>query len=325
MRTIIYGAGGIGGVIGAQLFKADHEVVLIARGPHLEKMRHDGMHYETPHGSETLPLEAVGHPSEIAFRDDDVVLLTMKAQHTLDALNTLRDVAGDNIPVVCGQNGVANERMALRRFRHVYGMLIYLPSTFLEPGTIQTNSAKTIGILDTGLFPSGIDARVETLMDMLESANFSARPTADIMRWKYGKLLINLGNALNALCPRNDEANPIRALIRDECHACFDAAGIDYTAEDEITARRGDLMKSDKINGVGRQGDSSWQGLIRGNRDIEADYLNGEVIMLGRIHGVPTPANELLLRLANGMARDGTPPQSLSARDILAQIEEAAS
>ncbi len=321
MRIIIYGAGGIGGVTGAQLFKADHDVVLIARGPHLEKVQRNGLRYETPHGSESLPIAAVGHPSEIDFRDGDVVLLTMKAQHTLDALNTLRDQAGDDIPVICGQNGVANERMALRRFRNVYGMLVYLPSTFLEPGIIQTNSAKTIGVLDSGVFPSGTDACIGTVMAMLESANFSARPVADIMRWKYGKLLINLGNALNALCPRNDEAKPVRALLRAECQACFAAAGIDYTEEDEITARRGDLMKSRKVNGVGRQGDSSWQGLMRGNRDIEADYLNGEIVMLGRSHGVPTPANELVRRLANKMAREGTPPQSLSATDLLSQIE----
>ena len=323
MRVIIYGAGGIGGVIGAQLFKADQEVVLIARGPHLEKVQKDGLHYETPNGTDILPLTAVGHPSEIDFRDDDVVLLTMKAQHTLDALDTLRAVAGENIPVICGQNGVANERMALRRFRHVYGMLIYLPSTFLEPGTIQTTSAKTIGVLDTGVFPNGVDDRVETLMAMLKEANFSARPTADIMRWKYGKLMINLGNALNALAPRNDEANPVRELLRAECRAVYAAAGIAYTEEDEITARRGDLMKAGKINGVGRQGDSSWQGLMRGNRDIEADYLNGEIIMLGRLHGVPTPANEVVLRLANRMAREGIAPQSMSAVDLLHQIEEA--
>ena len=323
MRVIIYGAGGIGGVIGAQLYKADQEVVLIARGPHLEKVQKDGLHYETPNGTDILPLTAVGHPSEIDFRDDDVVLLTMKAQHTLDALDTLRAVAGENIPVICGQNGVANERMALRRFRHVFGMLIYLPSTFLEPGTIQTTSAKTIGVLDTGVFPNGVDDRVETLMAMLQEANFSARPTADIMRWKYGKLMINLGNALNALAPRNDEANPVRELLRAECRAVYAAAGIAYTEEDEITARRGDLMKAGKINGVGRQGDSSWQGLMRGNRDIEADYLNGEIIMLGRLHGVPTPANEVVLRLANRMAREGIAPQSMSAVDLLHQIEEA--
>ena len=323
MRFIIYGAGGIGGVIGAQLFKADQEVVLIARGPHLEKVQKDGLRYETPNGTDILPLTAVGHPSEIDFRDDDVVLLTMKAQHTLAALDTMRAVAGENIPVICGQNGVANERMALRRFRHVYGMLIYLPSTFLEPGTIQTTSAKTIGVLDTGVFPNGVDDRVETLMAMLKEANFSARPTADIMRWKYGKLMINLGNALNALAPRNDEANPVRELLRAECRAVYAAAGIAYTEEDEITARRGDLMKAGKINGVGRQGDSSWQGLMRGNRDIEADYLNGEIIMLGRLHGVPTPANEVVLRLANRMAREGIAPQSMSAVDLLHQIEEA--
>ncbi len=321
MRIIIYGAGGIGGVIGAQLFKAGHDVVLIARGPHLKAMQSNGMRYETPHGSETLPVTTVGHPSEIDFQQDDVVLLTMKAQHTLDALDTLRKVAGDTVPVICGQNGVANEPMALRRFQHVYGMLIYLPSTFLEPGVIQTNSAKTIGVLDTGCFPHGTDDRVETLMATLEDANFSARPTADIMRWKYGKLIINLGNALNALCPRDDDAKPVRALLRAEGKACLEAAGIAYTDEDEITARRGDLMKSGKINGVGRQGDSSWQGLMRGNRDIEADFLNGEIVLLGRTHGIPTPANELLQRLANQMAQEGTAPQSMSAVDLLAQIE----
>ena len=323
MRIIVYGAGGIGGVIGAQLFKTDQEVVLIARGPHLKSIQKDGLRYETPNGTDTLPLTAVGHPSEIAFRDDDVVLLTMKAQHTLDALDTLRDVAGDNIPVVSGQNGVANERAALRRFRSVYGMLIYLPSTFLKPGIIQTTSAKTIGILDTGVFPKGIDDRVKKLMAMLENANFSARPTADIMRWKYGKLLINLGNALNALAPRNDEANPVRELLRAECRAVYKAAGIAYTEENEITERRGDLMKAGKINGVGRKGDSSWQGLMRGNRDIEADYLNGEIIMLGRLHNVLTPANEVVLRLANRMAREGIKPQSMTATDLLRQIEEA--
>ena len=160
-------------------------------------------------------------------------------------------------------------------------------------------------------------------MAMLKEANFSARPTADIMRWKYGKLMINLGNALNALAPRNDEANPVRELLRAECRAVYAAAGIAYTEEDEITARRGELMKAGKINGVGRQRDSSWQGLMRGNRDIEADYLNGEIIMLGRLHGVPTPANEVVLRLANRMAREGIAPQSMSAVDLLHQIEEA--
>ena len=62
---------------------------------------------------------------------------------------------------------------------------------------------------------------------------------------------------------------------------------------------------------------------MRGNRDIEADYLYGEINMLGRLHNVLTPANEVVLRLANRMAREGIKPQSMTATDLLRQIEEA--
>ncbi len=56
MRFIIYGAGGIGGVIGAELFKAGHDVVLIARGAHLAALQAGGMTYQTPHKTEVLGI-----------------------------------------------------------------------------------------------------------------------------------------------------------------------------------------------------------------------------------------------------------------------------
>ena len=89
MRFIIYGAGGIGGVIGAELFQADHSVALIARGPHLAAIRENGLVYENPHGTHRLNIPAFGHPSEISFAENDVVILTMKSQHTLGALDDL--------------------------------------------------------------------------------------------------------------------------------------------------------------------------------------------------------------------------------------------
>ena len=116
MRFIIYGAGAIGGVIGARLHAHGHEVILIARGAHLTAIRERGLTLIAPDERTTLPLPAVGHPREIAFRDDDVVLLAMKTQDTPAALDALSGCAED-VPVVCAQNGVANERMAARRFR----------------------------------------------------------------------------------------------------------------------------------------------------------------------------------------------------------------
>ena len=117
MRIIIDGAGGIGGVIGAQLFQGGVETILIARGDHFRAIQNQGLLYRTPHGDTTLPIQAVDHPSKIDFRPDDAVILTMKSQHTEVALDDLRATAGDEIPVFCCQNGVDNERMAARRFR----------------------------------------------------------------------------------------------------------------------------------------------------------------------------------------------------------------
>ena len=77
-------------------------------GDHFRAIQNNGLHYRTPHGDVTLPIRAVDHPSEIDFRAGDVVILTMKSQHTQVALDDLRAAAGDQIPVFCCQNGVAN-------------------------------------------------------------------------------------------------------------------------------------------------------------------------------------------------------------------------
>ena len=69
-----------------------------------------------------------------------------------------------------------------------------------------------------------------------------------------------------------------------------------------------------------RQGGSSWQSLARGLGSIETDYLTGEIVLLGRLHRVPTPVNDLLQRLANRMAAEGRPPGSVAAEDVLARL-----
>jgi 2-dehydropantoate 2-reductase len=69
-----------------------------------------------------------------------------------------------------------------------------------------------------------------------------------------------------------------------------------------------------------REGGSSWQSLVRGTGSIEADFLNGEIALLGRLHGVPTPANALCQRLANQAAAERRPPGFLTPDEVLAQL-----
>ncbi|MBI3303794.1 MAG: NAD(P)-binding domain-containing protein, partial [Deltaproteobacteria bacterium] len=126
MRYIIYGAGGIGGAIGGRLFHQGHEVVLICRGEHLTTIQRQGLTLKTPTETLQLPIRAVAHPLELSFSNEDVVILTMKSQDTEMALQDLERASGSDVPVVCCQNGVDNERMAARRFARVYGMVVWL-------------------------------------------------------------------------------------------------------------------------------------------------------------------------------------------------------
>ena len=69
-----------------------------------------------------------------------------------------------------------------------------------------------------------------------------------------------------------------------------------------------------------RSGGSSWQSLERRTGAIETDFLNGEIVWLGRLYGVDTPANELIRREAVRLAREGLPPNTVPTRDLLAML-----
>jgi 2-dehydropantoate 2-reductase len=321
MRYIIYGAGAIGGAIGARLFQHGQDVVLIARGAHLQAMLQRGLVVESPVETVTLPISTVGHPSEIRFRDGDVVFLCMKSQHTLQALEDLRKTAGEGVPVICCQNGVSNERSALRRFEHVYAMLVIVPATHLEPGVVQINAKGKSGILEAGIFPAGTDKLVEEVTAALEASSFNARPDPATMRTKYTKLLNNLDNSLQAACDAGEAARDISKLMHDEALACYRAAGIDWVPMEVYRERYTPLLQIAMLHGESRFGGSSWQSIVRGTGSIEADHLNGEIVQLGRLHGVPTPANQVLQGLANELAREGGNPGSVPLDEVRARIE----
>jgi 2-dehydropantoate 2-reductase len=320
MRFVVFGAGAVGGVVGGRLAEHGYEVILIARGKQYAAVRERGLRIESPHAVASVNLPVVVHPMQISWSAGDVVLLTMKTQDTLAALLDLRSVAPSDVPIVCVQNGVENEPTALRWFTNVYGICVMCPTTYLTAGVVQAWSSPTTGILDIGRYPSGGDGGAEAIAAALRASTFSSETRHDIQRWKYGKLLSNLGNAVEAVCGPAARSGAIGSLARREGVACLDAAGIAYVAEAEDAARRGDLLRLQPIAGQVRLGGSSWQSLQRQASSIETDYLNGEVVRLGRLHGVPTPVNQLLQRRAHEMARDGTPPGTITPEEFLSQL-----
>ena len=317
MKYIVYGAGAIGGVIGARLHEIGRDVVLICRGAQLDAIRRDGLTVKTPDGTANFRVPAVAHPSEIAFDPGDVVFLAMKSQDTEGALRDLAAVAPPEVAIVCAQNGVDNERMALRRFAHVYGMLVLMPCTYLEPGVIVNHASGAWGVLDAGRYPSGRDTTIERVCADLTTARFSSLTVPSIMRWKHAKLLGNLNNAFVAACGADARAPDFAAAIRAEALACYAAASIDCASDDEMRERRqASGMQYRPVDGAARDGGSSWQSLARGLPTIETDYLNGEIVMLGRLHGVPTPCNLALQIVANRMAHERHAPGAFPVDEL---------
>lgn len=322
MRFVIYGAGAVGGVVGGRLAEAGHDVILIARGAHLETIRRDGLRIDSPGGSVTVRCPAVSDPSEVDWVGDEVVMLAMKGQDTVPALRTLRAVAPPSVAVVCLQNGVVNEREALRFFDDVYGVTVMAPTGHLEPGVVQAWADPIAAILDIGRYPHGADDRARAVADAISGARMVSEARDDIMAWKHRKLIMNLGNSVQALFGHDPDAAPIATAARAEARTVFDAAGVDVVSGETDRERRGDLLQVGAIGGIEqRPGGSTWQSLARGQGSAETDYLNGEIALLGRLHGVPTPCNAQLQRWMARAVDTGAEVASHDPAEFLAELE----
>ncbi|WP_421734244.1 ketopantoate reductase family protein [Cellulomonas sp.] len=330
MRHIIVGTGAVGGVIGGLLSSVGTDVVLVARGPQLVALRATGLEVTTAAGTVRVRPAVAAGPDEVDLRPDDVLVLAVKSQDTADALDAWADrpvagggTAAERLAVVCAQNGVDNERAALRRFAHVIAMCVWLPATYLEPGRVSAGGTPVPGVLTVGhAAPPPADGAVALTAyarDLVD-AGFRAPVATDVMAWKYTKLLTNLANAVEALCGplRDDDARELAARADAEGRAVLRSAGV-VALDDAVhdAARAG--FRVEALAGQERGGGSSWQSLARGTGSIESDYLNGEIVLLGRLHGVPTPVNSILQRRARQAAAAGARPGATTAAELLAE------
>jgi 2-dehydropantoate 2-reductase len=174
-------------------------------------------------------------------------------------------------------------------------------------------------ILDIGRWPGGTDGIDDAVAAAFTSAGFESVARPDIPRWKYAKLLLNLTNPIDALCPRDDAFDDLSRRARQEGEAVLDAAGIPYVSHAEDRERRGDILRIVPIDARTRPGASTWQSLARG-LPVEVDHLNGEIVLLGRLHGVAAPVNELLQAATHQAVAARTAPGSIPAADLLARL-----
>ncbi|MEP7200046.1 MAG: 2-dehydropantoate 2-reductase N-terminal domain-containing protein [Chloroflexota bacterium] len=327
MRFIIYGAGGIGCVIGGHLFRAGYEVVLVGNARHVDAINAHGLNLFTGDAEYTLNIPAVKTAPELSpFRADDVVMLCAKAQHTVKCLGQLRNAgAPRTLPILCAQNSIWNEPTATRVFDNVYGVMIMIPAVFMTPGVVFNPIVRCYGVLEIGRYPRGTDALCEMVAEALQRAGFSSHPHADVMQPKAAKCLLNLGNALDAITDERGDGRAFMDAVRAEALQVWQAAGIAWEPREAFQARMkehyGDRRAPPGHENLTKRS-STWQSLARGAGSIEAEQINGDVVMLGRQLGIATPHNALLSRIADEMARAGDAPGKYTTEELTTMVKQ---
>lgn len=322
MRYVIFGAGAVGGLVGARLHQSGHQVQLIARGAHYEAIKHDGLTMLSPNERETFRIPAAPDAGSAGLQAGDVILLCVKAQHSWGALLDIRDAAPHlELPIVCMQNGVASEEMALRLFPEVHAAVVLVPAEHLEPGVVAGYGSKLTGRIDVGRYPGGVDDRSRQICEALAGSRFDAEARADIMVHKYAKLIQNLANGVEAICGPGQGDGPNGELIdrlRAEGRGVLRAANIAFEVDDVAdVASRWAKIGFAPVEGRAHRGGSGWQSVVRGAGSIETDYLNGEIVLMGRRLGIPTPLNHLVQGLARETVSAGREPGWLTAGEVL--------
>lgn len=336
-RYVFVGAGAIGGAVGGLLARHGQEVLLVARGEHARAMTSKGLRLRCPDADFTVTAPVVTGPEQARLTTEDVLVLTVKTQQAEAAIEQWADVpvhdrdgavvgrAAGRLPLLTALNGVASEEMALRVFDRVFAVCVWFPAVMIDPGEIFVRGAPLRGIFHAGRYgasrdPVGDTAFLDGLREDWGAAACRVVPTGDVMRWKYRKLLANLGNILQALLGDASGAGDIAKAADAEAREVLAAARIGFADDDEAAAGWGGYVMAPVPGEPALLGGSSWQSLVRGTGSIETSYLNGEIALIARRTGVPAPVNAGLTALARRAARDGLRPGSLTPHDLRAEL-----
>ena len=313
MKIAIYGAGAVGGYLGAQLALAGEDVTLIARGAHLAAMRANGVRLLIGDEQRVARPRCVEDPAEAG--PQDYVFLTTKAQQLPGVVDALPALLGAETAVVTAQNGIPwwycyrlegpweDRRLASvdpggRLWEaigpeRVIGCVVYPAVEIVEPGVIHHVEGDRCSLGE----PDGSrSVRASRLARVLVAAGLRAPVRSRIRNELWIKLWGNVAfNPISALTRAT-----LDVICRDPgTRALARAVMIEARAVASALGEQFRIDVDQRIDGAARVGahrTSMLQDLERGRR-MEIDAVVGAVAELGRLTGVGTPSIDALYAL----------------------------
>ena len=334
MRVVVFGAGAIGTYVGVQLSSQGADVTLVGR-PWLEALA-PNLSVRTIGGVEHrrgTRLHVVTDVSQLP--PADLVLVTVKSQHTADAAEALVEALVD-CPVVSLQNGLRNAailkdagldaRAGMVSFNVFRDGAQFVQATSGPISIERTEQSQPVGVL----------------VEVLRRCGEKVELRADLLATQAGKLLLNLNNGICAMTGLSIADSVRSRAARRAFGACIEegvrvlgAAGIEpatvgklpawllvkmLPAPDWLVLRAAPgLIQIDP-----RARSSTLQDLEAG-KPTEIDALHGEFVALGVRHGVATPVNGYVVDAIHRLEAAGLPVPHLTPEEVWRGIEQARS
>jgi 2-dehydropantoate 2-reductase len=317
---LVWGAGAVGSSLAAFLARRGHPVLAKGRPAHMAAIeRQGGLRVHTRTETFLAPVSATTErPDSLA--PDAAVLLTVQGHDVEAALREMGPALRSH-PLVTFQNGIRAEERAAPLCPRLYGGVVRFTSTRLEPGEVRLRAP---GTLIVGRYPEGVDETVTSLVHDFTEAGFSAHPSPRIQSDKLLKLLVNLVSGPPVLLRRTDR-EPILAavqvavlqeaveVLRAAGLAPDPASGVGQTVEELLEQFRGGGTPPDTGGGVFN---STWQNLHHGRSRLENDAYHGEIVRLGREHGVDAPVNARVLEVLEEVRAAGLGPEPFDREEF---------
>lgn len=315
MRYIIYGAGGIGSIMGGHLARTGHDVILIGRPGHVNVINNNGLRLITPTATHVLKIASVISLNQIDFTVDDVICLCVKGQDTEPALRDLKKVVED-IPVFCFQNGVRNEEIATQFYSKVYGVMVRVGAVYLADGEVIARRDPP-GWYIIGRYPEGKDELAETVAGELRAAGYLVRTTDNVMPYKWGKLMGNLNNAVGAILNASREGSrSVYNAVLQEAKEIVQKANIKWISDEEVNKDWPEIRAPLRGQLTTEAQSSTWQSLARQQGTVETEFLNGEIVRVAKKIGLRAPINEKLLQIVQEMALKREKPGKYTSEQL---------
>lgn len=330
-KIVIVGAGSIGCWVGGALLRAGRHVSFLGRPRIAREVRDNGLRITDHEGRDaTLPADQVQITTdESVLADADIVIVAVKSLATEAAAQSILNHAPKRVMVLSFQNGVRNAD----RLRHVLGKHADVRAVMVPFNVVWA----TAGHFHRGVEGDlALQAGATDLSAILTVDGLTAKTIPDIDAVLWGKILLNLNNALNAL-----SGIPLKAQLRQRgwrkilasCQAealkAMHVAGIQpQTALPvplqwmPLVLRLPDFLferVAAKMLAIDENARSSmWEDLTRGRKTEIAD-LQGEIVELAAKHGVSAPMNQKVLQSIQQAEHANSGSPGLKPEDIIRQ------